>query len=255
MHNASFSGIKDLFVPIPAGVETIRFFFDEQKWMSTDGKMSGSVQNGTRTVSEQNIPIDPFLLARYPVTNQLYRTVFPNALNGKGDDAPVVQVSWMEAVRFCNRLSRMCGFRACYASTPDGAVLLNEHANGFRLPTDAEWQHACRAGSTGYRYGDLDEIAWYEANSGGYAHAVGQKTPNEWGLYDMLGNVWEWCWDLFDARTYGTYRIFRGGSWAESARGCGATSRRRGHPSFQMDDLGFRLARSLPCTSSICPGT
>lgn len=74
---------------------------------------------------------------------------------------------------------------------------------------------------------------------------MGQKHPNQWGLYDMLGNAWEWCWDLYDEKTYGEYRIFRGGSWAEEARGCGATNRRRGHPTFKIDDLGFRLAKSL----------
>ena len=72
-----------------------------------------------------------------------------------------------------------------------------------------------------------------------------RKEPNAWGLYDMLGNVWEWCYDLYDENVYGSYRIFRGGSWAEGARGCGATYRRRSHPTFHIDDLGFRLARSI----------
>ncbi|NCC82385.1 MAG: formylglycine-generating enzyme family protein, partial [Clostridia bacterium] len=107
-----------------------------------------------------------------------------------------------------------------------------------------EWQYACKAGSTGYRYGDIDEIAWYSGNSNGSIQEMGLKKPNSWGLYDMLGNIWEWCWDLYDESTYGSYRIFRGGSWAESERGCGATCRRRGHPSFGIDDLGFRLARN-----------
>ncbi len=110
---------------------------------------------------------------------------------------------------------------------------------------EAEWQYACKAGTSGYRFGEIDEIAWYSDNSEGRAHPVGTKTPNNWGLYDMIGNVWEWCWDLYDPEVYGTYRIFRGGSWAESERGCGATVRRRSHPTFAIDDLGFRLAQTI----------
>lgn len=119
-------------------------------------------------------------------------------------------------------------------------------ADGYRLPTDAEWQYACKAGTSGYRYGQIDDIAWYADNSDGRIHDVGGKAPNPWGLFDMLGNVWEWCWDLYDEDMYGSYRILRGGGWAESERGCGATVRRRSHPTFTIDDLGFRLARSIP---------
>ncbi|OJG88606.1 hypothetical protein RV15_GL001791 [Enterococcus silesiacus] len=112
------------------------------------------------------------------------------------------------------------------------------------VPTDAEWQYACRSGTKGY-HGELDAIAWYQANSLGHVHAVGKRLPNSWGLYDMIGNAWEWCWDLYDEERYGTYRIFRGGSWATEARGCGTTSRRKSFPDFKIDDLGFRIARSL----------
>lgn len=143
-------------------------------------------------------------------------------------------------------MRRHSGLKECYSVSDDSeSVVWNGEADGYRLPTEAEWQYACKAGTGGYRYGELDEIAWYHENSGGMVHQVGQKRPNAWGLYDMLGNVWEWCWDVYEENVYGSYRFFRGGSWAEEARGCGATCRRRSHPTFRIDDLGFRLARSL----------
>ncbi|TQR38817.1 formylglycine-generating enzyme family protein [Brevibacillus brevis] len=189
--------------------------------------------------------VNAFLLAPVPVTNALYFSVVRKAA-GPSDhpEAPVVNVSWNDAISFCNLLSQQAGLTECYSISEDGErVSWNEEADGYRLPTEAEWQYACKAGTGGYRYGELDEIAWYQGNAEGTAHAVGQKLPNAWGLYDMLGNVWEWCWDLYDVNVYGSYRIFRGGSWAEEARGCGATCRRRSHPTFRIDDLGFRLAR------------
>src|SRR5690606_30011494 len=116
---------------------------------------------------------------------------------------------------------------------------------GFRLPTEAEWEYACKAGTKNIRYGDLDKIAWYKHNSEKSTHNVGMKEPNTWGLYDMLGNVSEWCTDLYDEQVYGSYRIFRGGGWFDKERSCLATNRRRNHPSlFKIDDLGFRIARN-----------
>ncbi|WP_236341304.1 formylglycine-generating enzyme family protein [Paenibacillus plantiphilus] len=190
--------------------------------------------------------IKPFLLAPYPVTMEQYCAITNKSpVSIDGALKPVVNISWNEAIAVCNLLSENAGLQSCYSiSDVSDAVSCNWEADGYRLPSEAEWQFACKAGTSGYRYGELDQIAWYNENSGGSSHVVGGKEPNAWGLYDMLGNVWEWCWDLYDKEVYGSYRIFRGGSWAEVARGCGATCRRRSHPTFRIDDLGFRLARS-----------
>ena len=121
----------------------------------------------------------------------------------------------------------------------------SSESHGYRLPTEAEWQYACTAGTPAYRYGPLDDIAWYASNSSGPVQPVGQSTPNAWGLHDMLGNVWEWCWDLYDPATYGPYRIFRGGGFADPERSLGSTVRRRSHPTLAIEDLGLRLAQSI----------
>lgn len=193
------------------------------------------------------ITVQPFLLSPFPVTAQLYSMMTNHSsLLLTNDLTPVVNVSWYDAVVFCNSLSERAGLTPCYKMCDDGQdVSCNWQSDGYRLPTEAEWQLACKSGTTGYRYGDIDQIAWYQNNSGGCVHEVGGKQANPWGLYDMLGNVWEWCWDVYDEQVYGSYRIFRGGSWAEEERGCGATCRRRSHPTFRIDDLGFRVARSM----------
>lgn len=190
--------------------------------------------------------IEPFHLAAHPVTAGLYASVVgPMPAPEHEQLKPVVNVSWLDAIKFCNLLSRREGLQESYTiRSEDIETVCDWSANGYRLPTEAEWQHACRAGTLAFQYDEIDEIAWYKENSGGERHDVGRKAPNAWGLFDMLGNVWEWCWDLYDVEVYGSYRIFRGGSWAEDARGCGATCRRRSHPTFAIDDVGFRVARS-----------
>ena len=200
-----------------------------------------------RKKTKWKVEIKPFLLAQYPVTVELYFAVTKQLpFSNDGDQRPIVNISWNDAITFCNLLSQKAGLEEYYSKSSDGEeITCNWKSDGYRLPSEAEWQYACKAQTTGYRYGEIDKIAWYNENSEGKIHEIGSKEPNAWGLYDMLGNVWEWCWDLYDEEVYGTYRVFRGGSWAEVARGCGATCRRRSHPSFFIDDLGFRLAKSL----------
>ncbi|MCR8644269.1 formylglycine-generating enzyme family protein [Paenibacillus sp. N1-5-1-14] len=200
-----------------------------------------------RKKTQWKVEVQPFQLGIFPVTRGLYNSLMgESAVNTDEIDKPQVNISWQDAIAFCNHFSRKMGLTVCYSISDDGrTVTCDWGADGYRLPTEAEWQYACKAGTTSYVYGELDRIAWYDENSGGSAHEVGGKEPNPWGLYDMLGNVWEWCWDVYDKEVYGTYRVFRGGSWAEQSRGCGSTCRRRSHPTFAIDDLGFRLARSI----------
>ena len=163
-----------------------------------------------------------------------------------GDRKPVETVSWREVILFCNLLSTRMDLTPAYLLDEDELIEFNPKANGYRLPTEAEWEYGCKAGTTGVRYGELEKIAWYRDNAQKSTQDVGLKEPNPWGLYDMLGNVWEWCSDIYDETVYGSYRIFRGGGWYDEPRGCMATNRRRSHPvSFKIDDLGFRLARNL----------
>ncbi|MFS0870012.1 formylglycine-generating enzyme family protein [Paenibacillus xylanilyticus] len=208
---------------------------------------AGSVElRDDRVKKTWTVDVDSFWLASIPVTNELYHSIVQrNAERDNHPLSPVTNVSWNEAILFCNLLSQQSGLQEYYEVSQDGErVSRNLGADGYRLPTEAEWQYACKAGTSSYRYGELNDIAWFEENSQGSVHEVGTKEANAWGLYDMLGNVWEWCWDQYDEEVYGSYRVFRGGSWAEEARGCGSTCRRRSHPTFGIDDLGFRLART-----------
>ncbi|WP_246222446.1 formylglycine-generating enzyme family protein [Phytoactinopolyspora limicola] len=200
-----------------------------------------------RTQRRWLVELAPYLMATVPVTQHQYAAVageHPSA--ARGDQLPVESVSWFDAVHFCNTLSRMEARTPAYHLDPAaGNVEWDHDADGYRLPTEAEWEHACRAGTSGPRYGNLDEIAWYRENSAGRIHDVAGKQPNPWGLYDTLGNTWDWCWDVYDAEVYGTYRVLRGGGWFDEHWSCRASVRRRSHPSLRIDDVGFRVARSI----------
>jgi formylglycine-generating enzyme required for sulfatase activity len=209
---------------------------------------SGEIElRDDRTKQKWTVKINPFLLEKFPVTQDLYFEITkeePSTIKGKGH--PVETVTWKEAVSFCNKLSIQSGLNPYY-DMKEGKeeIAFDMTSNGFRLPTEAEWEYACKAGTTGIRYGDINSVAWFKDNSSMTTHIVGQKKPNPWGLYDMLGNVWEWCSDIYDETVYSSYRIFRGGGWADDERSVMATTRRRSHPlKFKIDDLGFRIARN-----------
>lgn len=200
-----------------------------------------------RTKDKWTVEIEPFLLFKYPVTQELYfKITTENPSTFKGDLLPVETVTFKNAVIFCNMISVQNDLTPCYLFQDESEeIIFEQPANGFRLPTEAEWEYACKAGATGIRYGEIELIAWYKDNSENRTQNVGQKKPNAWGLYDMLGNVWEWCSDLCDTEVYGSYRIFRGGGFCDVERSVMATTRRRSHPlKFKIEDLGFRIAKN-----------
>ncbi|MFI5802703.1 formylglycine-generating enzyme family protein [Streptomyces sp. NPDC051561] len=200
-----------------------------------------------RTQRSWSVELAAYRIGAVPVTQAWYAEVTgerPSAAGG--DRLPVESVSWWDAVRFCNSLSRDAGLTPAYhVGADDDGVEWDTSADGYRLPTEAEWEYACRAGTAGPQYAPLDEIAWYRDNSQERVHPVGGKLPNAWGAHDMLGNVWDWCWDVYDAEVYGSYRVLRGGGWFDEHWSCRASARRRSHPTFRVDDVGFRVARSV----------
>ena len=196
-----------------------------------------------------------YYLGVYEVTQALYEKVmgsnpsyFQKRVIHKGDSSmyPVEYVSWEHAVEFCKKLSDLPEEKKA------GRV--------YRLPTDAEWEYACRAGSkSAYSFGEssksLGDYAWFDGNSNNQTHPVGEKKANAWGLYDMHGNVWEWCSDWYGdypkgavsdstGPKEGSYRVYRGGSWRNDAANCQSAYRISSAPTFRHRSVGFRLALS-----------
>ena len=209
-----------------------------------------------------------FYMSKYEVTQKQYQSVMDtNPSYFKGENLPVETVSWYESVAFCNALSQLEGLTPCY--TINGTnVTCNWEANGYRLPTEAEWEYACKAGtSTDFYNGslsnpycqpldmNLDNIGWYGGNSGGKSQAVGQKQPNKFGLYDMSGNIHEWCWDWYYVRysstavtdptgpASGSYRVRRGGNWEAYSYYCQSAYRLHFAPNYRNNFSGFRIVR------------
>jgi formylglycine-generating enzyme required for sulfatase activity len=229
------------------------------------GDWSGDCSDSEKPVHK--VCVNGFWMARHEVTQGQWERLMgynPSEFKGCGSLCPVEKVSWNEALEFASRLTRKTGYT-------------------FRLPTEAEWEYACRSGGKKQEYaggGTLDAAAWYRSNAKGGPHTVGRKRPNGLGIYDMSGNVWEWCLDVSDKKAYlkakGTlgdpvfigrryadiygdgynnilrtlkdasgYRIVRGGSWGNVAYRLRCSARIRGKPGSRRDWLGFRLVREL----------
>jgi len=211
------------------------------------------------------VTVSAFRMDRHPVTQRLYEAVTGrNPARNKGPDLPVEQVRWAEAIAFCNRCSELEGLQPCY-ELKTGAC--DRSADGYRLPTEAEWEFACRAGTaTRYPFGDepatLESFAWHKANSGGKTRPVGTRRANPLGLFDMNGNVWEWCGDWYgpyaagDAvladpagPATGEFKVLRGGAFDSPAERCRSAYRFKSAPHFQdvcegFNSFGFRRVRS-----------
>ncbi len=205
--------------------------------------------------------LSPFQLMRTPVTREHYQKIMgsdPGWPKGEADERPVNRVSWLAAVEFCNRWSVNDGLKPCYQIDGD-KVTWASGADGYRLPTEAEWEYACRAGSTTrWCFGDdearLPNYAWFDKNSGGNPHPVATRKPNDWGLFDMHGNVWEWCWDWYGAYaadpqsnplgpTQGSSRVLRGGSYLYGPENLRSADRSWARPKDLGWSVGFRCAR------------
>jgi formylglycine-generating enzyme required for sulfatase activity len=205
----------------------------------------GSEESAAEPVHKVKIN-NPFYLGTYPVTQTEWKAIMGDEPSlFKGDDLPVEQVSWVDVQEFIKKLNE------------------KEGTEKYRLPSEAEWEYACRAGTTtGYSFGDdeskLGNYAWYDDNSEDETHPVGQKKPNPWGLYDMHGNVWEWVqdrWhDSYDGAPtdggawevgYGANRVIRGGRWYDDGGACPSASRDLYGPRDCGDNLGFRLLQEV----------
>ena len=213
------------------------------------------------------IAVSPFYVDKHLVTQEQYQKIMgDNPSRWKGGKNPVEQVRWSDAVKFCNARSRLEGLQPCYDLE---TWQCNFEANGYRLPTEAEWEYACRAGTqTTYLFGSdaskLGDYAWFDKNSGGHPQPVGRKRPNPWDLYDMIGNVWQWCNDFYKVDYYqespqenprgpkeGENKVVRGGAWKFSGDNCRSGYRYNEAPGyvdvcFGYDIYGFRCVRADP---------
>lgn len=196
--------------------------------------------------SRGELVVDAFEIGVYPITQEQLTEVL--GIPGRHPRHPAVELSWLRAIRLCNALSEWEGLDPVYRF--DGEqVAWDAEAEGFRLPTEDEWEYACRAGSTGPIYGPLADVAWTAADGLRGPVDVGGRLPNLHGLFDTLGNVSEWCWDLLDAET-GDARVFRGGGWSDAPAWVRASTRRGGRPRDAFDDVGVRVARGAVTPSS-----
>ena len=235
-------------------IETIQFNVNgvQFKMVRVEGgtfMMGATAEQGDDAFDDEKpahkVTLDDYYIAETQVTQALWQAVMgDNPSNWKGDNLPVETISWNDCQEFIRKLNQLTGKKFC-------------------LPTEAQWEFAARGGnlSKGYKYAGSDnpnEVAWFKDNSNSQTHPIKQKKPNELGLYDMSGNVWEWCNDWFDEDYYqssphhnpqgptsGGSRVLRGGVWADVAEGSRVSFRSDLNPDFSVSFIGMRLSLSV----------
>ena len=249
-----------------AGVAVIQTALGNDMSLVTGGTFVMGDAEGEADETPREVSVDSFYMDKLPVTQEMYeRITGRNPSKRLSPNQPVERMQWTDAAQFCNKCSEMEGLTPCYDVE---TWKCNFDANGYRLPTEAEWEYACRAGSPDrYFFGEdgiaLPKYAWFKQNSKGRPRPVAQKLPNRWGLHDMLGNVWEWCNDYYDENYYrqgetdnprgpsaGKKRVLRGGAWSSTAERCRPAVR---FSEFQVftdacfgaDTYGFRRVKGV----------
>jgi len=232
--------------------------------------MGSSADDPERMDNEilHQVKVSSFSIGKYQVTQEEYEKIMgTNPSNFKGNkNLPVENITWFDAIEYCNKRSQLEGLIPVYIIS-DSTVIWNRDANGYRLPTEAEWEYACRAGTTTSfntgnnidknqaNYNDGKYYPYIDKAPGEYlgpTMPVGSFPANHWGLYDMHGNVFEWCWDWYDGyeneiqgeflgEISGTYRVLRGGSWFNTAESARSAARSYANPSNGFNYFGFRV--------------
>ena len=249
---APASDSKDMTIPLSDTVDLELIWIEPGTF--TMGSPNNELGRYSNETQHQVTLIQGYWLGKYEITQAQYEAVMgKNPSDFKGDDLPVEQVNWNDAKDFCAKLT----------ATEKAAGRLPEGYE-YTLPTEAQWEYACRAETTTalnsgknlsdkYKCPEMDEVGWYSYNSSEQTHSVGQKLPNAWGLYDMHGNVWEWCLDFYGdypaspvtdptGPSTGSDRVVRGGGWDQNASCCRSAYRNSFNPDAYWHYFGFRVA-------------